>query len=766
MAVVQEAPSSSRATAQRLAWPGFTLTPGATDFPANEPTLTIPGHIDAGGDQDYFRLLLAAGDRLVLDVDGTGAGGLDSRLELRDADSNLLASSDNPTLASDSGSVLGPTGLTADPRITFTASTGGYVYIHIEGVAGSALGASTGAYLLHMTITNPLRQYGTASADTLTGGTGADTLVGHPPQEPDSSGDLLSGLGGDDLLQGGGGADTLLGGAGADRLEGGEGNDWLEGGDSADHLLGGTGNDRLEGGDGPDLLEGGDGADTLLGGTDGTDTLIGGPDNDQLIGGALLSGGGGADTLAGGTAGSSLLQGGEGDDLLSDAGLGGLHGDGAMDMLEGGSGADTLRGDALDRLLGGDGDDRIEVAALGDTLSDTGFVDGGDGRDTLVFTPWRDGVDARFDVGRVTLTPGQLAFAGNGAWLLPGVVEFTGIESFEVTGGISADSLTGGSGNDLLSGGDGADVLRGERGNDTLRSGAGFGDVLVGGAGEDVLILEAWGGALLEGGSGADTIIAAPGMSGVLSGGAISDEIRVSTGHFLVSGDGGASDLLVLDWSVLGAATPLDMGFHRDGSGWLLAGANRVDHDAIERFAIFGGAGDERILGSAAADTLAGGAGDDTLEGGAQTDLLQGGAGDDWLDGGARQDTLQGGEGADTLLGGASADLLDGGEGADLFLYTSESDSAPTLPDEIRGFTRGEDLIRLDFDADRTAAGMQDFVFIGSAAFTENLPGRVRVVVMDGSSLRLEANTDRDADPEFVLIIRGAVTLTAADLIL
>ncbi len=85
-----------------------------------------------------------------------------------------------------------------------------------------------------------------------------------------------------------------------------------------------------------------------------------------------------------------------------------------------------------------------------------------------------------------------------------------------------------------------------------------------------------------------------------------------------------------------------------------------------------GGAGNDRILGTNAANFLRGGAGDDIVDGlggddklgtdevGAGNDLLRGGAGNDTLNGGDGDDELIGGPGIDELLGSAGNDLLRG----------------------------------------------------------------------------------------------------------
>ena len=89
---------------------------------------------------------------------------------------------------------------------------------------------------------------------------------------------------------------------------------------------------------------------------------------------------------------------------------------------------------------------------------------------------------------------------------------------------------------------------------------------------------------------------------------------------------------------------------------------------------IWGGTGDDRILGFGGNDALRGGDGADTIFGGNGNDSLSGGdwkdelwgeAGEDSLYGGAHNDTLRGGRGSDALFGEAEFDTLDGGDADD-----------------------------------------------------------------------------------------------------
>ncbi|MGE8499603.1 MAG: peroxidase family protein [Pseudomonas sp.] len=118
---------------------------------------------------------------------------------------------------------------------------------------------------------------------------------------------VIQGGTGDDTLNGLGGDDTLQGGAGNDTLDGGAGNDTLDGGLGNDTLLGGAGNDSLSGGDGNDTLDGGLGNDVVTGGA-GNDSMNASQGNDIFVFGA----GFGNDTITGfdalATGGQDLLN--------------------------------------------------------------------------------------------------------------------------------------------------------------------------------------------------------------------------------------------------------------------------------------------------------------------------------------------------------------------------------------------------------------------------------------------------------------------------
>lgn len=141
---------------------------------------------------------------------------------------------------------------------------------------------------------------GTTGADTLTGGSEAEQILGDPAGTQPGPGNLIGAGAGADLVFAGYGADTVSGGAGNDTIYGSGSTaspgasaaflaradlaDLLAGGAGDDVMLGAGGNDTLRGGRGNDLLRGDWGADMLWGGA-GDDTLQGGLGADRLRGG-------------------------------------------------------------------------------------------------------------------------------------------------------------------------------------------------------------------------------------------------------------------------------------------------------------------------------------------------------------------------------------------------------------------------------------------------------------------------------------------------
>ena len=550
---------------------------------------------------------------------------------------------------------------------------------------------------------------------------------------------------------------TIVGGAGEDRLTGGTANDTLTGAADADRLDGGAGTDTLNGDSGDDALVGGPGPDVLNGGTgvdladysartSGVTVNIEGTANDGepleadnvKVDVENVTGGSGNDALLGG-APANLLIGGDGDDTLDgEAGIDVLDGGAGADILAGGLAIDTVtyagRSTPVTMTIDGVANDGA-VGELDNVKVDVETVIGGTGNDDLAGSPLAD-----------TL------FGGAGSDTLRGDA---GIDI--LWGEAGDDTLEGGAGNDTLNGDDGSDMLEGGAGGDTHNGGAGFDSAdyrartasvtasLDGSAndGETVEVDNVKPDVeRLLGGGGDDTLTGNNGVN-TLEGGAGDDlmDPGKGAGDQLLGGPG--TDTVT--YSARTAAVVLDLdGLADDGE---LNENDLIDTD-VEN--LTGGAGNDRLAGSAGANVLSGGNGNDILDGDMGGDVFLGGTGTDtadyssrtaavtadpdgWADdgeagendlietdveglaGGSGNDVLTGALGTNVLSGGAGDDTVDGAQGDD------DIDGGGGN-DELRGGT-GVDIVRGGAGIDRVwlRDGQSDVVRCGAGADTATL---------------------------------------------
>jgi Ca2+-binding RTX toxin-like protein len=263
----------------------------------------------------------------------------------------------------------------------------------------------------------------------VTGGTAADTLLGH-----NSLADEISGFDGNDLLDGLGGADALYGGAGNDTLRGGSGDDDLFGGRGRNRLEGGSGDDTLAGDRDRDTLVGGAGADVMngLGGIDLADYLTSSGVRLALDGSFAATGDAAGDTLIGieSVRGSQV----DADRLRGATGNDSLLGEGGNDTLEGGIGNDTL--------IGGLGNDAMNGGFGSDLFNYSSLAEGGDS--IFQFSSAADTIRVRavgFGGGLIvgTLTADRLVANANPQSNLAGTGQFlydtdTGALSYDANG--------------------------------------------------------------------------------------------------------------------------------------------------------------------------------------------------------------------------------------------------------------------------------------------------------------------------------------------
>jgi Ca2+-binding RTX toxin-like protein len=274
-------------------------------------------------------------------------------------------------------------------------------------------------------------------------------------------------------------------------------------------------------------------------------------------------------------------------------------------------------------------------------------------------------------------------------------------------GGAGADSLDGGAGANQLYGGEGADFLYGGKGADSLYGGGGNdfffvgpgANLVDGGAGDDEIF--AWKYAANEtllGGAGNDQIWTLGGV--VVDGGDGDDVVHLGGAQADVISDqtdirgGQGYDTLIIRGPVTVSADvfqPADKGFEALGfqAGASIFGTfanNLIDFSGLDLAwpvgaVVYGGDGQDTLVGTTEGDRLYGGNAEDQLYGGAGDDTLDGGSGDNTLDGGAGQDILIVNRGSNEIDGGPGYDTLFLGGRQFNFKITHNPDGSLTIID-------------------------------------------------------------------------------------
>lgn len=149
------------------------------------------------------------------------------------------------------------------------------------------------------------------------------------------------------------------------------------------------------------------------------------------------------------------------------------------------------------------------------------------------------------------------------------------------------------------------------------------------------------------------------------------------------------------------------------------------------------------------------GGGNDSFDGhlGASNGGVYGGEGNDTLIGGASAEALSGDEGNDVLTGGGGADVLIGGDGVDIFRFAAVSDSVAGNADLITDLTSADRISLGAIDADTGTHGHQDFVLVG--AFSGHA-GELTVSYDSGADLTtIAGDTDGDGTADLVITASG-----------
>jgi Ca2+-binding RTX toxin-like protein len=498
------------------------------------------------------------------------------------------------------------------------------------------------------------------------------------------------------LIAGTGGAD----GTEASPLAGTTGQDWITGGSGADVIAGGAADDILNGNGGFDSLHGEAGQDILYGG-DGDDVLEGGAGADVIIGGAGSNAASYASALQGVVvhmSGMDMNQGDAAGDVFSN-----------IDRLIGSKFADHLGGDSGDNELSGGGG--VDVL-LGGAGNDTYFWNRGDGASTI-----REG-DLTFD--EVVDINGNLVsgyavgweqIGDNTQWFLT-VTDADGIVVYE--GEVQGIPTP-------LPGPRGLDGPYGPpRTEPSTWPASGWTDGVAPGEGQRVLrerldLVADGGDDVLEFGAG----ISLSNLSFIQNG----DDLII-----LVDGSWGSSVWLKDHFTAGGQVETLQFrdGFAASLKSILLAKAGTAN--------LYGGVGDDLLVGDDQANSLAGFAGNDVLSGGAGADILSGWDGDDVLEGGAGADTLSGSSHSDPSKPGwgdtaryasssaaVNVDLRrtgaqSGGDAAGDVLNTIENVTGSAFNDILDGDDGGNRLDGLDGANSLHGWGGDDVLVSGAGA--------------------------------------------------
>ncbi|WP_263833874.1 beta strand repeat-containing protein [Sulfurospirillum oryzae] len=619
------------------------------------------------------------------------------------------------------------------------ASAATTVILNVENVAGTQykdIISGDNSNNLLIGGYNHLATSVTANDDTISGGAGADTIVG------DMMVDALIATtmyGGNDVLSGGSENDTIYGDSAPILststlvVEADQSREYIvDGGSTLATIVGG--NDTLKGGTGDDLIDGGSGYDTVdfssssarvivnlgLAGNVGSAT---GEGTDRLLNIENIIGSSYGDTLAGNELANTLNGGSGGSDWVDY----GYAGSGVSVDLStglataGGSDIDTLL--SIENVLGSSHDDTItDKSGTANTLL------GLNGNDIFFSHNNNTGGTDTFDGGNGIDTIDYSLSSGNLHVTLGGS---TNIDTL-----INIENIVGATGNDTLVGDANANILKGMAGADTLMGGAGA-DTLDGGLGQDMadystsnsITVTLANGTVVDGLGSTDTltsieIIKGSNSADVMTGSNSSDTLIGSGGNdtFFASAGGdiyygndtlsstdASSNADRVDYSVAVASVDNIFANLSANAVYLRNGAAVVSTDTLYSIEeIYGTTGNDTMIGrSGSVNILSGGDGNDTLTGNTDGDVLDGGNGVNLADYSARtqnltvdlslssknifitgttatttnSDTLSNiqnvttGSGNDTLTGNSSNNILTGGAGDDTFIGGAGNDT-------------------------------------------------------------------------------------------
>ncbi len=547
--------------------------------------------------------------------------------------------------------------------------------------------------------------YNSGTDDTLSGGDGADMILGDNAQltyvsntdTPANPRDVyLTNV--QSISVTNGGNDTIKGDAGADILVGGFGNDTIDGGADANTIIGDQvtivlNKSLIQTIEDPDT----DGDDTLTGG-DTADLFIGGLGNDRI------TGNGGNDVLIGDAAKVTYEADGvtinkiETTDRLN-GGVDTIYGNAGDDVIIGGTKADNLDGGLNKDLIFGDNVVLVRNAGSGNAI---------DPRFRALTGTTIYGSDGTAQVAGEAAAGTNPVPGGRPGWA-----------DYTMTLDQSLDSNQ--YGNDYIAGGGGDDEIFGQLGNDTIQGDGSIDSKVSGGAVvgavrdaasslvmSPTLTVQTKGGLTIvastenattdgddyiEGNAGDDTIFGDLGQDDIIGGNSLlfslNDLAHRADGSDTIFG-GAGTDVSRNDAGDGLHAKDSDMILGDNGNIYRLVGTGGTYGNAYLTFVYDNYDPNQKIVVRASAlyDYTPGGADYNAASAAndiGKADEIHGESGDDFIYGMTGNDVLFGEGQDDDIIGGYGNDWISGGTGSDGVLgddgriFTSRNGSVETL---------------------------------------------------------------------------------------
>jgi Ca2+-binding RTX toxin-like protein len=470
--------------------------------------------------------------------------------------------------------------------------------------------------------------------------------------------DLLSGSNGSDTIDLLAGDDTYAGLAGNDSVLGGVGNDSISGDDGTDTVLGGNGADSIFGGNDSDMIFPGSGNDSVDAGSGSLDSIR--YNNVGALSEAIAA----TITAPTGSSGNNyaiVTSATQGNDTVA-----------GFERLE----ATSNSGDLLQVNSAATANNLLFLYASGgnDTISVTGANNAvmADYNTAALVSGFTRGVSVDLSIGADTANPTGAATDAFGTDVL--------INVRGVAGSSLADTMSGTNFDDRFRSYAGNDYIDGRGGSDLAdyasnASSQAISVNLAAGSANDGIAMTVDGATVF----GTDTLISieqvrATGGNDTLIGGNGNELLRGNGGSDSIDGGNGSD---IADYSNNASSQAVSVNLLDGRANDSMGGTDTLI--SIEN--VWGGAGNDTIIGGNGAESLWGNSGNDSLVGG---------DGADTLDGGSGSDTIMGGDGNEQIFGGSGSDSIDAGSGTfDIVRFNHTGAEAITANINLVGPNRG-----------------------------------------------------------------------------